>query len=152
VSPLARAVRHALVIVAGSAPPPADAARAIRDYRRAGQALVAGHARRDQRVIQHLQEIPLTKTRREDALRLIEYTPRMTAAGRRREAAKDIREMRRRYGATETRRRLRVLARGGDLLLAEVRLAHEVGAQELAGGVVQDDAARLDHVPAMGHP
>ena len=85
-----------------------------RAVRLAGQALVAGHERRDARVIQHLQEIPLTKTRREDALRLIEYMPRMTAAGRRREAAKDIREMRRRYGAKETRLRLRVLARGGD--------------------------------------
>lgn len=108
---LSRAMLRALAVVAGHGAPPRDETdAAIRDYRLAGRLLTAEREFETEYVMRQLQEIPLTKTRREDAMRLIEYMPRLTVAGRRREAAKDIRAMRRRYGSKEARRRLRALA------------------------------------------
>lgn len=115
-SSLSRAVVHLLVVVGGDARRPRPRAEtAVREYRRAGRALVAQYEAEAERVIRGLQAIPLTKTRREDALRLVEYMPRLTAAGHRRQAAKHIWEMRRRYGSVEARRRLRALAAHGRL-------------------------------------
>ena len=84
---------------------------AVRDYHAAAERLVAEYEHTAARVVRLLLEIPLVRTRREDAIRLLEYMPPLTREGRRRQVARDIWDMRRRYGSATARHRLRALAR-----------------------------------------